>query len=389
MHSNYSLLTQQVRHKKDKEFIEVIRKSVDQELELAVVAMQLEQQGVPPEEIEKQLNSMRTLALPQNIQNKNFSAQGEITFAKVLRHTIYEQEVKRKKLESLEDILTVARSIIHCGWKYGRPHITVVNPLHVGFHKSPNEPKIEKGDYVYYRDEITLADALQEYGNELTDEELHKLIDAVTPIGAMSDHLNHMNQMIFDQTKYLSLLDSLGERLHRGEGLAQGNALSNANIHRTLIRIHCEFKAFEEIIYRSHIDDFGERITERFSSDADIIPSTASKVEFTNEIFEKSYKYVWVDEITGIEYEAEILAIPRRYQFTMLQPDLLIRCNKVPFQPEYPDNPFSDFELSYKGRILFNRNTKWLSPLQKALPHAFQYMAVKRIMDREMAGYIS
>jgi hypothetical protein len=387
VHNNYSLLTSKVRHKKDKEFIEAIRRSVDQELELSVVALQLEQQGMPPEEISKQIDAMRTAALPQNIEKKNFAAQGEITFSKVLRHVVNDQEVKRKKLESLEDVLTVSRTIIHCGWKYGKPTITVVNPLHVGFHKNPNEPKLEKGDYVYYRDEITLADALQEYANDLSDDELRQLIGSATTVGS-TNSMNHMDDFIFDHTRHLSLLDTLGERLYRGTGLAQGNALTNANIHKTLWRVHCEFKAFEEVIYRSHTDEFGEKVTERFSSDADIIPSNASRIEFTNEVFEKAYKYVWVDELLGIEYEAEILSIPRRYQFTLLQPDILIKYGKVPFQPEYAENPFSDFELSYKGRILFNRNTKWLSPLQKALPYIFQYMTVKRIMDRELSSYV-
>ena len=86
------------------EFKKEIEASVDQELSLLIESMKLEQQGLPPEQIQQMIQEMRTRMLPQHLQKKNFSAQGEITFGKILQSAIERQGVKDKKLETLKDL---------------------------------------------------------------------------------------------------------------------------------------------------------------------------------------------------------------------------------------------------------------------------------------------
>lgn len=383
--SKPSLLTRKAMYTKTEEFKKEIEASVDQELSLLIESMKLEQQGLPPEQIQQMIQEMRTRMLPQHLQKKNFSAQGEITFGKILQSAIERQGVKDKKLETLKDLEIGARLFIYCGWKYGRPHLEVLNTKQVGFYKSPNEKRVEKGDYVFYRDKITVGDAIQEYGNHLSEADLEKLVGDANFSTMFKDQYK---QPIFSHLNYYSILAEQGGHKLSQDGNFQGNSTLKAALDRLVDRVHCEFKAFEPVIFVSYKNEYGVEITEKVPSNTFVVPKNADRVEFTNKYFERSFKWMWVDEITGVEYSAESLWIPRRHEFTILESDILTLYRKVPFQPEYHENPFADFELSYKGRIVFNRNTKWLSPVLRAMPYAFQYMVVKRLQDRLASQYV-
>lgn len=377
------LLTAKAVRDKNEELLNVIKASVNEELALFVQKQQAVMEGMDEQQANQMIEQMRTTLEPKDIQVRNFSSESEIIYNKLMQYTLLDQDVRLKKTETLEDLVTVSRVFLHVGWKNGRPVIKVLNPLHVGFNKNPEVADIEKGDFVFYWDEITVADALQEYQNRLDDEDIQKILDYGYSMNPMTEA--HIKKPVFDHAKYYSMLESLGEFRRKGIGTHQGTQLTNYNLRQTMQRVHLEFRAFQEVMFVKVKDEYNTHLTLR--SDADIIPETASKVKYTNRWFEESEKYVWVDE-SGMEMEAEIVKIPRRYEVTRLGTDVLVDFREVPFQPDYGENPFSKFELSYKGTILYNRNAKWLSLVQRAMPSAFQYMAAKRLQDREMAKYV-
>jgi hypothetical protein len=378
------LLTAKAVRDKNEELINVFRQSIDEELRLTIEKQKAMMEGMPPEELDKYIQQLRVGLEPKDLALKTFNGEAEILYSKLLQHANLDQDVAYKKLETLEDLVTVSRVFLYTGWKNGRPYIKVLNPLHVGFQKSPDVAFIEKGDYVFHWDEITVGDALLEYQNRLDDEEIQKILDYSYTLNPLTEA--HMTKPVFDHVKYYSLLTSLGEFRRKGIGTHQGNQLTNYNLNQTLQRLHLEFRAFEEVIFLTVKDEYNTHIT--LKANADIIPSTAAKVKFTNRWMEESTKYVWDDEYTGVTMEAEVLMIPRRYEVTRLGSDIIVDYREVPFQPDYGSNPFSKFELSYKGTILYNRNSKWLSLVQRAMPTAFQYMAAKRLQDREIAKYV-
>lgn len=384
-HSRPVIQTPQAMQKKTKEFQAQIRASVEAAFVAAKRELELENQGYKPEEIAKILEAEKTEALPVDLSRKNYRAQGEIIFAKLMQWQLNEQNIKTKKVNTLKDLLVGSRVASYCGWRYGRPVVEELNILNLEYFKNENESRLEKSDYVYYQDTLTAGEAIQEYGNELDDKTLQELLG-----GQFMGHVpkDALYQPTKDMAQYYSTRVAMGESYNdwRG-GLAQSTNYNNGEMDRIVTRIHCEFKAFSPVIFLSFKDEYGQRITEKLSGDANVIPSSASEVEFTNRFFERAKKWVWVDEISGIEYEAEILWIPRRHEFTLLDDDHMVRYREVPNQPEYHDNPFADFELSYKGRLLYSRNADWISPLKRALPYAFQIMAAKRLIDREMAKY--
>jgi hypothetical protein len=96
--------------------------------------------------------------------------------------------------------------------------------------------------------------------------------------------------------------------------------------------------------------------------------------------------WVWTD-VLGNEHNVKIAWIPRRYEVTRLGSNIYVDYREVPFQPDYIVNPIDDFELTYKGGIFNNRNAKFFSLVQNALPYYFQILAVKMIQNQLLAKY--
>lgn len=377
------LLTAKAMRQHNEEFVERLKKSVDQELAIAVTKQQLAMQGMSDEEMQQHIAQLRTAIEPQNLDKRDFMSEGEKVYNKLLQFGMFDQDVRSKKMETFEDLFKVDRFFLYVGWKHGKPAINVLNPKHVGFSKNPNTPYIQHGDYVWYRDELTVADALQEYINKLDKDDIEKILQ----YGATFNSVDRNDRPVYDYTRYYSLLTALDQKLYKGEGMHQGTSLTNVNFNRTLWRVHLEFKAFKPVMFFTYKDEYGEKITVQLNHDASIIPDDASKVTYTNRYMTQTDKYVWSDE-DGNEFEAEILTVPRRYEVTKLGNDIILDYREVPYQPDNYDNPFVDFELSYKGGICNSRNAKSISLMQRGLPYAFQYMALKRLQDREIAKYV-
>ena len=380
------LLNAKAVRAKDQAFQDRIKATVSEEMQLALEAHKAKLEGMTDEQIDKHIEELRSLHPLSKLDRRKFLTQAEIIFSKLVQYTEATQDVRTKKMETLEDAALVSSLFVRNVWRNGRPEMDVINPINVGFAKAPDEPYVQKGDYWWYRDHITLADCFDEYINELSPEDTHKLIQFGQRGNSMSS--DHVTKPVFDYTRFYSILEALGEgdAAFANEGLHQGNQLTNMNFNYLVPRIYLEFKAYEETIFISHINELGARVTKQLSSKAkNIIPDYASKLRYTNRYGQKSYKYVWTE--ADVELEAEILWIPRRYELTRLGQDIDLHFRKVPHQPDY-ENPFSDFELSCKGTILYNRNAKSLSPVQRALPYIFQYMSARRIQNRELAKFV-
>lgn len=379
-----ALLTSTALKHKNKELLALIQKSVNEELRLEIEKQKEMLQGKSEEEVNQYIEQLRTEVSPRDINVKDFKAESEIMFNKLLQYTYYEQQVQSKKVETFQHAVKVARPFIYDGWKYGRPHLQVLNPLFVGFQKNPNEPFIQKGDYVFYRDEITVADVIQEYQNRLSDKQLNNIIEHANSGNPIDKR--HITEPVLDNIQYLTnrLLDNRYTNM-RGIGNHQGNQQSNFNWDQTIWRTHLEFKAFKKVIFYSFFDEDGDKITVMLDAKTDVIPEDLEPLDFTNTFGDPSKIYKWSDEFG--EYEAEVIWVPRRYEVTKLGEDEYVDFREVPFQPDNLHAPFSKFELSYKGCILNNQNAEFTSLVMLGMPHAFQLAAVENLFDKEVAAY--
>jgi len=374
------LLSAKAIRSKNEKLKQLITENVEKELAFEVKKAMAQMEGLSEEEMNQFVEETRNYITPTDINYKNYLTEMEIYKHKMLQYTMYSQDIKYKTIDSFKHLCISDRMFIYNGWKHGKPYIKVLNPLFCGFHKSPELPFVQHGDYFWVMDEMSIGQALDEYGNILTDEEIEK-------VRKYSNFYNASNKdelFVFDHTRQHALLEGLGIYDSRNVGSHQGTGTTKISRYDKITRVHLEFKAYEEVMFYTYEDEYGEPVTIILDKNTSIIPSNAVKVEFTNRYFEKDYKWVWSDDFG--KHEVETLYIPRRYEIIRLGYDIYPIMRKVPFQPDYLD-PFSRFELSFKGGIFNSMNAKSLSLVQLALPYQFQIYALKLLQNKEIATY--
>jgi len=379
---------------KNKKLLDAIRASVDERVQMEIQKLEAQLQGKSEEEVNKIVEELRTQEEPEDIAVKDFKADAEIFYSKALSYCKYTEDIKTKKMDTMNDVVAVDRMFIHSGWKHGKPCLTVRNPLYVSYHKNSNERMISKGDYVSYRRPITLADAYTEYGQNLTDTELQSLglNEAGSNLKVDSRHSldPRYNDLVFDTTSeeiFKDLVEDQNGADNRHTGLNQTQGTSTKYDRSNFIwETHTEFKAFKKVMFVSYYDEYNKKIT-LVVSDKFNIPKSATKVKFLNKFFNDSTKYTWYDELMESEFEAEIMWIPRKYEVVRLGSDVFPICREVPFQDVDIEAPYSNFNLSTFGTVFTARNAESVSLVQRALPSYFQYIYVKHIQNRELAKY--
>ena len=382
------LLTAKAIKDKNEALFNAIKQSVDEKLALQLELQKEELQDKSKEEIDQYIAQLRTQLEPEDLLARNWQSELEIFYSKALGYCYYDQDIKSKKLETFEDVQVVDRCFIYSGWKHGKPCLVVRNPLFCGLHKSPNQKFVQKGDYFWHRQAITPAEALNSY--DLSDTEIEALgLDGGISSNSSNDIFKKAKP-IYSKTNQ-ELMLSLDKQLVNDKTIGTNQVSTNVrnNSSDLIWETHFEFKAFKEIIFLSYIDEYNQEVVTILpSSFSKSIPDTATKEKFTNRFGVKSERDVWFDELSGVEYRAEKIWIPRKYEIVRLGDSAYPICREVPNQVTNLEDPFTNFELSTKGAIFSSRNTKSVSPLQRALPPYFQYIYVKMLENREMAKYL-
>jgi hypothetical protein len=153
-----------------------IKKSISAKVEQSVNKLiEVLKEDTSPEELQEIIRQETQRIQPEDIDIKHFQTEWEIFFDFAIKHCIQTQNVKYRKLETLEDTMNANSLFVFSGWKNGKPYLEVRNPLFLGFHKSGNVKYVNKGEYVYYRKVRTFSDIYQDYKHDLTKEELESL----------------------------------------------------------------------------------------------------------------------------------------------------------------------------------------------------------------------
>lgn len=383
------LLTAKAVRDKNEELLQRLHASVDEQLGIELEKVKAQMQGMSEEEAAKYVESLRTQLTPEDIDIKNFLSESEIFYSKALQYCNYDQSIKLKKMDTLEDTIIADRFFVFSGWKSGKPDLEIRNPLFSGYHKSPNERFVHKGDWFWYKKAITPAEALTNY--DLTDEQLEMLglsksgtfsLDRRHEVGSGADTkpvFSHIDQHMMLSTNRNTVQD-------KAVGLNQTSDQSLNNRRYLIWETHFEFKAFKQLVFLSYTDEYNKAVVTVLPGEFEI-PAFAKKEKFINRYGHESTRYVWLDELTGTEYTAERLWIPRKYEIIRLGSNVFVNYREVPYQYTNIEQPYSTFELSTKGAVFNARNTHSVSLLQRALAPYFQYIYVKHIQNRELSKY--
>ncbi len=383
------LLTSKAIQDKNEELFSKIKESVDEKFAIELEKQKMQMQQMSEEEIQKYTQELRTKLEPEDLLNKNWLSEVEIFYSKALQYCMYDQDIKMKKMDTLEDVIVADRFFVYSGWKHGKPHLEIRNPLFCGYHKNPNERYAQKGSWFWYKRALTPADVLSEYN--LNDEELTRL--GVYNYASSGVDVRHSmtsdSKPVFSTINEELMLAADSKRKHayrKDIGLNMGTA-DTINRERSLVwETHFEFKAFKQLIFLSYVDEYNKEIVTPMPIDFEI-PDNADVEKFINRYGEKSERYRWLDPIMQVEFTAEKLWIPRKYEIIKLGNNVYPVYREVPYQYTNIEQPFSNFELSTKGAIFNARNAKSVSLLQRALAPYFQYIFIKHIQNRELSKY--
>jgi hypothetical protein len=369
-----------IKSKNDKMF-EAIHQSVDEKLGIELQKMKMQMEGMDPKQIEEYTQQLRTQLEPEDLAQKNWLSEIEIFYNKALEYCTYDQDVLDKRVDTMNDLAVADRMFIYSGWKHGKPTLEVRNPLYVVWHKSPNEKFVHKSSWIAYQKPVSLVDAMDAY--DLSEDDIEKLTTSFG-LGIDKRHaLGATNELVFDHTRQDLLLSQSQANVDNTIGLNQSTTSFSAN--NTLIwETHFEFKAYKELIFLSYKDDYGEPITSILSSDFEI-PKNAKKEKFINRFDMETERYIWVD--FGVEFQAEKIWLPRKYEIIRLGNDVFPVYREVPYQHTNIERPFEAFSLSTFGALVNARNAKSVSLVQRAIPPYLQLLYVKHVMNKELAKY--
>lgn len=384
------LLTAKAVQDKNQALFEKIKASVDEKLGIMLEKQKAQMQEMSEEQVQEYVQSLRTQLEPEDLVAKSWQSEQEIFYSKALKYCYFDQDIKSKKLETFEDVIDVDKCFIFSGWQHGKPVIKVRNPLFSIYHKSPNERKTHKGDYFAYRQAITPAEVFNNY--DLKNEEYSRLgMNTYTASIADKRHgIGRDAKPVYDKTNQELLMATDKTLVHdKTKGLHQSSARTLNRQSDLIWETHFEFKAFKQVIFLSYVDEYNKEIVTVMPSNFnDFIPDDAETEKFTNRFGNQAKRKVWFDELTGTEYKAETLWIPRKYEVVRLGNDVYPICREVPNQFTSVEDPYSEFHLSTFGGIFSAKNAKSVSLLQRALPPYFQYIFVKHIQNKELSKYI-
>lgn len=389
------LLTAQAIQDKNQSMIDELKASVTQELQIEIEKVEMELQGLSQEQIQQYIEQKREHLTPKDILDKNWMSEAEIFYNKGVKYCYFDQQVKSKKLETFQDVITADRCFVYSGWRFGKPFLEVRNPLFCGFHKAPNQKFVNKGDYFWYKKPVTVADVYHNYGDKLSQEEIESLGIHTYANNQRVDRRHSLdpryNDLVFDHTTEEIYTEAFqagkGDYQDKQTGTHQGQGISTRYNKENLIwETHIEFKAFRHVIFLDYTNEYNKKVTVVVSDKFDI-PKSAKKTKFVNRYGNESEKWVWYDKDSETEYSAEKIWIPRKYEVIRLGSDIYPICREVPYQQTNIESPYSSFNLSTFGGIFTSRNADSISLLQRAIPPYFQYIYVKHIQNRELSKY--
>lgn len=375
--------------RKDEQLKEAIMQAVDSKLQKQIEVFMAQAQQLDEKQMQQIEQKYRDILMPEAIDKKSFKTEWELFYERALKFAAFNQNLKFKKLETLEDAIITDRFFIYNGWEHGQPVFKVLNPKRCAYHKAPDEFFVSKGDFFAYREPITMTEIYETYYDKL-DKDSKDIVDQY-----VNGYLQHYkvdpksywptDDRHLKLTKEIynnSLLDPYKDNLRSGLHQDQTYSWSQTFLWKT----HLEFKAYRKLGYLTYQDELGESITEMIDASFEL-PDNAIEEEYTNRFQEQSTRWHWVDELTQASFIYEEMWMPRRYEVTRIADNVYVDFREVPFQPINFENPYSSFELSYKGAVFSSRNAKSLSPMQRALPFQFQYFLVKRLQNKELRKY--
>lgn len=255
----------------------------------------------------------------------SISSIEEITMNKVMKSLYHKYNIKKIKNDCFGDVLLVAAEFVEAYFDVSGtlPKLKRLNPLYVFYQKSPDVEFIDEADFAGYKERISIAQAIENYGEYLDDEDYEELVYQGANSGILGtdqkffskgDNPDPWRSQRFGENGigYGSSMNAANEWANVGHdefgGEMYGNIPGKPNdyvgLHTTIQRRNMNRYIDKYVVYwkstrklgkLKYINEYGES-DYTFVDEDFIVPRDAKKVKTVRDNLTKSLvEYVWLD----------------------------------------------------------------------------------------------
>ncbi len=366
--SVYLLNEYDIKERED-EIRNAIRSSVEERINWAELSQSKEVMEMNPQQREEFKAQMITTASPEDIDQVGYLSNKQILGHKIMQMGRFKEKVDKKRYQGFKDALLTDREIVFVGERNGNAYIEILNPLRVGFIKSPEEDMIHRGIAAWYRVPMYIQDVLDKWGRNLSDEDYDKLADRIKG----NDWAKRFGN---DYRGYAG--SELTRALQNGgiDAETRGKHGVIDNVSDYCWFTYCQWRGSREVGFHTFLNEYGDNEVQVVDISFEI-PKDATKVDYVDVDGLKQTRYEWINEYgetESIEYEW----ISRTYEGFRIDGDIYGSMREMPNQHTSAENPY-DSHLTFYGTTYNETNASSISMMGRMRPFQYLYLT---IMDK-------
>jgi len=297
-----------------------------------------------PEALQQELDQiMDPEEVDKYVSTEYLTAQ-EIKANKLLKAYTYKLNLRLKKNHGFKHGLLAGEEFVWVGIKKGKPHIEVLNPLGVFYHKSQDTLFVQDSLYAGYRTRRNIGDILDRYRNDLTEDQINRLLELRPGMYGVSSTPGKKMEYDFQniELKYLGRNSVLNEDEYEGNyGYSDEDDIEE---------YHVEWRSERKVGKLTYTDPLTNETI------VDIVDESYKPNKFLGE----SIEWEWIPEIwegTRINTDIYINMRPKDIQF-------------APYSDPY------EVKLGYHGVVYSNTNAPAVSMMDRIKPYFYLLLVV-------------
>ena len=374
--------TNKILRQREGDYRKFINAALNKEAQLAQQEGMMQLQGVPPEqqeEAKKQLEQqiqkeMEFILTPELIEQKyeSFKTAEEQALEKIMKRATIKEHLKHKKTQSWFNSNISGLEYVGVWMKNGKPHLEVINPLGVAYHKSPEEQFTQDGDYVVYKREMTTGDVLDNYGHLMKKKDLKRLDDYSGNVYGLDAKLyskDGYSPSHWENIRYKSNNDgtpSSGDILHSGQ---YGQSTGSQDDYHT---VYTGFWKSQRLMgFITWYDEYHKKHTDIVSEEFELPDEHRTRSEKQFGVTKKIY--TWVEE--GLQHELQWEWAPEIWWGTRINDDIFCQIEPYPYAYQTTSDPY-DVKLPIYGAVFSAANAPMMSTMGRMMPWQKLYLVI-------------
>lgn len=333
------------------------------------------------EELQAEVDKIVSPELMDKYMSTNWRDGVEIAMDQLLQWFIKKLRIKTMKNDGFKHALIAGEEMVWVGVINGEPVIKLLNPIKFLGHKDSEVQFFQDGFFAGYRTRMTPSDILNQFGDDLSEEDKKK-IDKAT---AVSSLYGITDKILSPEINLMDLNKSLEWRLSKGSTTLINTGSYGPSAINDLDVIHVEWvsqRKFGFLTNLAELDEKGEPTMDLMDESFEI-PSIASKVKYTDKYGNNKLKYVWVDE-NQQPLELEWVWLPEVWETTRIAYEIYVNMRPKPYQARSLKEPYK-VKLGYHGLSYNNMNSSNVSLVDRAKPFQYLYFIVLHKMKEVLA----